>query len=88
MPDMMTQNYNCPELLHEIFNAIHELAGAPGQVVSIKFSDREVQYNAGNFDQLMMLYRVHWNACGQEAGLPPLDPSAATLRGGPVFLGY
>ena len=77
-------SYNCPEKLAELYDAIHELIAKPAQVVKIRHKEREVQYTAANLDAMMNLYRVHWNNCGAEAGLPPLDATAAVRRGRPV----
>ena len=77
-------SYDCPSMLAELYDAIHELIAKPAQIVKIRHKEREVQYTAANLDQMMNLYRVHWNNCGEEAGLPPLDATAAVRRGRPV----
>lgn len=80
-------SYDCPALLQQLFDAIHTLTANPANVVRVRHGDHEMEYSVTSLDSLMHLYRVHWNNCGEQCGLPPLDANAATKRGVPVNFG-
>ena len=80
-------SYDCEAELKRLYEAIHGIMGDPARPRRVRHGDYEVEYTAADLDRMITLYTIHWNHCGQTAGLPPLDPSAATRRGRPVSFG-
>lgn len=80
--------YNCTETLQTLYDAIVSVSS--GQTVMVRVGDEQVQYSRGNYAALVRLYRLHWNDCGADAGLPKIDDSQMVRRGPPaggVFVG-